>query len=79
MNPQAEVIIEMNSGERHVIAIDGFKGLPGTPFNFDDACGKLRRCVAPMIDKQQTDAIIEKVRKLEQLGDMAELAKLMGK
>ena len=78
-NPHGEVTIEMNSGERHVIQIAGFKGLPTTPFNFDDACGKLRTYAAPIIDKKQTEEIIDKVRHLEQLGDMAVVARLMGK
>jgi 2-methylcitrate dehydratase PrpD len=77
-NPHGEVIIEMNGGERHVIQIAGFKGLPATPFNFDDACAKLRSYAAPIIDKKRTEEIIAKVRSLENLTDMADIARLMG-
>ena len=78
-NPHGEVTIEMNSGERHVIPIKGFRGLPTTPFSFDDACRKIRNYAAPIIDKKQTEEIISKVAQLENVSDMADIARLTGK
>ena len=60
---RAEVTIELGN-ERHIINIRGFKGSPQTPFDFDDACNKLRRYAAPIIGKQQAEAIIDKVRNI---------------
>lgn len=77
-NPHAEVTIEL-ANARHVIKIAGFKGLPTTPFNFDDACHKLRTYAAPIIAKTRIEEIIDKTRHIENLADMAELARLMGK
>ena len=78
-DPHGEITIEMNDGVCHAIPVAGFKGLPTNPFNFDDACGKLRTYAAPIIDTKQIEEIVDKVRRLEQLSDMAELARLMGK
>ena len=78
-DPHAEIAIEMHDGQRHVIQAAGFKGLPATPFTFDDACKKLRTYAAPIVDQAQTEEIISKVRHLELQGDMAEIARLTGK
>lgn len=76
-NPYAEVTIETTNG-RHVVPIKGFKGLPSDPFDFDDACAKLRMYAAPVMPVAQIERIIAMVRNLEQMPDVAELAQLMG-
>jgi hypothetical protein len=60
-----------------VIDIVGFRGLPSTPFTWEDACGKLRDYASPLVGKDRAAAIIDMVRGLEDVPDMASLAKLM--
>ena len=75
--PCAEVTIE-TAGARHVIGVQGYKGFPLTPFDFDDACEKFRRFAPPVIGSKNTETIIGKVRNIQAEPDMAEVARLMG-
>jgi 2-methylcitrate dehydratase PrpD len=73
---QAEVTLEYG-GERHTRETGPYKGSPGNPFTWDEACGKFRRFTASLISPAQASAIIEAVGGLETVKDMAEVARLV--
>ncbi|MFC1987532.1 hypothetical protein ACFLVH_03195, partial [Chloroflexota bacterium] len=69
----AEVVIEV-AGERHII-----KGSLPLPLNFDGTCEKFQRYIHTMVEKTRGDKMQELVRDLDQLSDMAQLARLIKK
>ncbi len=72
----AEVIIEV-AGKRHTIHVEDFKGSLRQPFNFDETCEKFQRYTQTMVNKTRKDEVQELVRDLDQLSDMAQLARLI--
>jgi 2-methylcitrate dehydratase PrpD len=73
----AEVTIETTGGERHVLPANGFKGLPVTPLNFDDISDKLCRYAGPQVKKERVEEIVTRVKAIDQLKDVSELARLI--
>ncbi|MFC1988136.1 hypothetical protein ACFLVH_06350, partial [Chloroflexota bacterium] len=75
-DPGAEVVIEV-AGERHIIHVQDFKGSLRLPLNFDETCEKFQRYIHTMVEKTRGDKMQELVRDLDQLSDMAQLARLI--
>jgi 2-methylcitrate dehydratase PrpD len=74
----AEIHLEC-AGQRHTVRTRPHKGSPGNPFTWDEVSEKFRRYTASMLDASRASAVIERVRALEQLGNMAELARLLAR
>jgi hypothetical protein len=55
----------------------GYKGSVKNPFSFDDFCNKFRQYSVQIIGEKRVEEAIGKVRNIEQLTDVAELACLM--
>ena len=72
----AEVTLE-SAGQRHTLATRGYKGSPGNPFTWAEAGEKFRRYTASILDAERATATIEAVSRLEQVADMAEIARLV--
>lgn len=72
----AEVRIECG-GQTYTLATKPHKGSPRNPFTWEDVCDKFRRFTEPIIGPRQAEAIVEAVAALEQVADMAEVARLL--
>jgi 2-methylcitrate dehydratase PrpD len=70
----AEVLLECD-GQRYSIPTRPHKGSPRNPFTWDEICQKFRRFTASIISAKQADGIIAAVGQLEQVSDMAEVAR----
>jgi len=74
----AEVRIECG-GQAYTLATKPHKGSPRDPFTWEDVCDKFRRFTEPIIGSRQAEAIVEAVAALEQVADMAEIARLLAR
>ena len=74
--PAAEVSLTV-AGATHTFAVTDWKGAPGNPCSYDDMAGKFRRYAAPCLPPDRIETIVEKVARLEDVGDVAELASLL--
>src|SRR2546426_502549 len=72
----AEILIEC-AGQQHSLRTRPHKGSPPNPFTWDEACEKFGRYTASVLDAQQATAIIDAVGGLEQVTDMADVARLL--
>ena len=72
----AEVLLEC-AGQRHTLRTRAYKGSPQNPFTWDEACEKFRRYTASILSAPRAAAIIEAVGGLDQVADMAEVARLV--
>jgi len=75
--PAAEVSLTI-SGTSHKFAAATWKGAPRNPYTFDEVTEKFRRYAAPYLPPESVDEIARTVGALERLGDVAELAGLLG-
>lgn len=75
--PTAEVTIRAG-GQVHTFTVTGFKGEPTRPFSYDEMADKFRRYCADTLPEANREAVIDRVRNLEAVPDMAEVAGLMG-
>lgn len=73
---QAEVLLEC-AGRSYTLPTRPYKGSPHNPFTWEEACEKFRRFTASVISVRQATALIEAVGKLEQVANMAEVARLI--
>ena len=71
----AEVLLECD-GQRYTLPTRPHKGSPRNPFTWDEIGHKFRRFTASIIGAEQADGIIAAVAQLEQVADMAEVARL---
>jgi 2-methylcitrate dehydratase PrpD len=71
------VEVVLTNGKRHKMRIDAQKGTPENPTTWEEVQTKFRTNSESLGDEQRLDAIIEKVTKLEDLSDAAELTKLL--
>lgn len=78
LDPHAEITIDLD-GDRIVIPVAGFKGLPSNPMSFDDVCGKFRGHAVPMVGSQRAESIIETVRHIEDIDDVSSLAEMLAR
>jgi 2-methylcitrate dehydratase PrpD len=72
----AEVLIE-SAGQRHSLRTRPYKGSPPNPFTWAEVCEKFGRYTASLLDTQQARAIVEAVAGLEDVADMADVARLI--
>jgi 2-methylcitrate dehydratase PrpD len=70
----AEVILELD-GQTYTLPTSPPKGSPRNPFTWDDVCEKFSRYAGQVIEKERLPAIIDAVKDLETISDMADLAK----
>jgi 2-methylcitrate dehydratase PrpD len=66
-----EIALEMTDGGRHVLPTRAVKGSPENPFTFDDGVAKFRQWTRRIIPDEQSSAVIESVRRLTEVRDMA--------
>ena len=66
-----EITLEMVGGERHVLPTRAVKGSPRNPFTFDDGIAKFRQWTTRIISEEQSSELIESVRRLTEVKDMA--------
>ncbi len=71
----AEVRIECD-GRCHTLPTKPHKGSPRNPFSWQEVCQKFRRFTATIIGAGQDDSLVGAVEHLEQVKDMAEVAKI---
>ena len=74
--PTADVSL-MLGGNAHSFEVSGWKGAPGDPCTFDEMAEKFRRYAGSRLTTGRIQDIIQKVRALEDVGDVAELALLL--
>ena len=74
--PIAEVSLTI-SGDTHVLSAAGWKGSPFDPCTYADIASKFRRYASNYLPTVAIDDIVEKVRYIEQIGDMADIARLL--
>jgi 2-methylcitrate dehydratase PrpD len=74
----AEVILDV-AGQRHTLRTRPYKGSPRNPFTWDESCEKFRRYTASILDTQRATTIIDSVGGLEQVADMADVARLVAR
>jgi hypothetical protein len=72
----AEVVIEC-AGQRHTLSTRPYKGSPPNPFTWAEASEKFRRYTAAILGAPQAAAIIDAVGGLEEVTDMAAVARLL--
>jgi 2-methylcitrate dehydratase PrpD len=66
-----EVALDMADGERHVLPTRAVKGSSANPFTFDDGIAKFRQWTKRIIPDEQSSRLIESVRRLHEVKDMA--------
>ena len=71
-----EVIIDVD-GESHVIEVGDFPGSLRHPLSFDEVCHKFRRYTQTVVELKRREKILKLVEHLEQISDMALLARLL--
>jgi 2-methylcitrate dehydratase PrpD len=74
----AEVLLDC-AGQHHTLRTRPYKGSPRNPFTWAEACEKFRRYTASILSAQQATAIINAVGGLEQVADMADIARLVAR
>jgi len=70
-----EITLEMADGERHILPTQAVKGTAENPFTFDDAIAKFRQWTKRIIPEKQSSELIESVRGLTEIKDMATLVR----
>jgi 2-methylcitrate dehydratase PrpD len=73
---QAEVHLE-GAGQSYTFATQPHKGSPRNPFTWEEVCEKFQRFTTSLISARQAVALIEAVQALDQVTDMAEVARLI--
>jgi 2-methylcitrate dehydratase PrpD len=66
-----EIALEMAHGERHLLPTRAVKGSPRNPFTFNDGIAKFRQWTRRIIPEEQSSELIESVRGLTEVKDMA--------
>jgi 2-methylcitrate dehydratase PrpD len=74
----AEIRVDCG-GRGYTLRTRPYKGSPSNPFTWDEGCEKFRRYTARILDKAHATAIIEAVGRLEQVGDVGEIARLVAR
>ena len=76
--PVAEVSLAIG-GSTHAFTVTDWKGALTDPITYDEIGEKFRRYAASCLPTDRIEDIIQKVRRLEEVMDVAELARLLGK
>jgi 2-methylcitrate dehydratase PrpD len=66
-----EITLEMADGKHHVLPTRAVKGSPRNPFTFEDGIAKFRQWTRSIIPEEQSTELIENVRGLTEVKDMA--------
>ena len=74
--PAAEVSLTI-AGMPHTFTVSDWKGAPSDPYTYDEIAEKFTRYSAQRLPPGHAEAIIEKVRHLEAVNDVADLASLL--
>ena len=74
--PAAEVSLTI-AGRTHTLPVAGWKGAPANPYTYEEMAEKFRRYAAHCLTPACVEDLIGKVGRLEDVGDVAELAKLL--
>jgi 2-methylcitrate dehydratase PrpD len=74
--PAAEIRLTVG-GESHTIPVLDWKGSPTSPATFDDMAAKLARYAEPYTSSGRVDALVDRVRRLEDDDDVAGLAAII--
>ena len=74
--PTAEVTLTI-SGNSHVLPAAGWKGSSSNPCTYDDIASKFRRYASTYLPPATIEDIVEKVRDIEHIGDIADFARLL--
>ncbi len=77
LDPGAEVVIELDGGQRHTLKVDDFKGSARQPMTFDEVAEKFLRVTRTLVNSRKARRIIGLARGLEGLTDLALLARLI--
>ena len=64
-------------GSSYLLPTRPHKGSPQNPFTWEEVGEKFRRFTASLINPTQATALIDTVQALEQVSDMAEVARLI--
>jgi 2-methylcitrate dehydratase PrpD len=70
-----EITLEMADGTRFVLPTRAVKGSPQHPFTFDDGIAKFRQWTRRIIPDTQSSQLIESIRGLAEIKDMATVAR----
>ena len=74
--PVAEVSLTVD-GNSHVFEATGWKGAPNSPYTYDEMADKFRRYASTCLTANRIEEVIRKVRDLEKVTDVSELARLL--
>ena len=74
----AEIVVEVD-GRRHSLHAEPHKGSPRNPFTWPEACEKFRRYTASILDAERATTLIDMVARLENVGDMADVAQAVAR
>lgn len=76
--PAREAELELTIGSTvHTVPARSFKGAPTDPHSFSDAAAKFRRFTRSILSAREQTEIVERVSRLERLGKIRPLAKLI--
>jgi 2-methylcitrate dehydratase PrpD len=73
-NPEVQIDLD---GQSYTLATGPYKGSARNPFTWDDMCEKFTRYAGTVLDRAQVADIIDVVADLENVSDMARLARLV--
>jgi 2-methylcitrate dehydratase PrpD len=68
---ECEITLDMADGDRHVLPTRAVKGASANPFTFDDGIAKFRQWTRRIIPDGQASELVESVRRLTEVKDMA--------
>ncbi len=74
--PVAEVTL-IFSGSSHTFSVSGWKGAPGNPYTYDEMAEKFRNYASPYLPVPSVYDLIQQIRTLDEVGDVASLAGLL--
>lgn len=77
--PTAEIEVVQDGAPSYKVTVTEWKGHPSNPFTFDEMADKFRRYAAGVLSAGRVDAVVEAVRNLEALEDVATLGALLSK
>lgn len=74
--PVAELLITI-AGRTHTFEVTDWKGAPTNPYEYDEMAEKFRKYAVLFLPPDRIEGIIHRVRTLEDVGDVADLAGLL--
>ena len=74
--PTAEVSLTV-AGRPHTFTVADWKGAPTNPYTYDEMADKFRRYASPHLPPGRIEDIVQKVKHLENIGDVTEITGLL--